>query len=67
MYVLGGIRQSGILRILSKISSIRSQFEMKQDISESLQELNINLTLKNLWNKSMINERKAYSEKWRNS
>lgn len=59
MYVLGGVRHSGILRVLSKFSSIRSQFEIKQDIPESLQELNINLVLKNLWNKSMINERKA--------
>ncbi|MGL5151174.1 MAG: alpha/beta hydrolase [Clostridium sp.] len=59
MYVLGGVRQSGVLRVLSKFSSIRSQFEIKQDIPKSLQELNINLILKNLWNKSMINERKA--------
>ncbi|MEG2353763.1 MAG: hypothetical protein RSB70_03885 [Clostridium sp.] len=48
MYALGGVRQSGVLRVLSKFYSIISQFKIKQDIQEYLEELNINLTLKNL-------------------
>ncbi|MBE6062129.1 MAG: alpha/beta hydrolase [Clostridium butyricum] len=62
VHVLGAMRKTGLLRALSIFSGFKSQFEVKQDISEELQELNVQMSLKNLWNSNMIKERKAIQE-----
>lgn len=62
VHVLGAMRKTGVLRALCLSSNFKSQFETKQDISEELQKLNVEMSLKNLWNSNMINERKYIQE-----
>ena len=62
VHVLGAMRKTGVLRALCLSSNFKSQFETKQDISEELQKLNVEMSLKNLWNSNMINERKSIQE-----
>lgn len=62
VYVLGAMRKTGLLRILCLLPNFRSQFKTKQEISEEFQELNVEMSLKNLWNSNMIDERKSINE-----
>lgn len=62
VHVLGAMRKIGLLRALSLSSNFKSQFEVEQDISEELQELNVQMSLKNLWNSNMIKERKSIQQ-----
>lgn len=62
VHVLAAMRKTGLLRALCISSSFKNQFKVKQDISEELQELNVQMSLKNLWNSNMIDERKSLQE-----
>ncbi len=57
VYQLKGIRKLGLLRLLLHSDKVKEQFKSKQEIPKDIEELQTGLVLKNLWNKTMINER----------
>ncbi len=59
MRKLKKLRETGVLRLMSFIPSLRSQLECGKDFPDEINKLNMNLTLLNLWNDTMISERKA--------
>lgn len=56
--VMGGARKTGLLRLLCNIGAFSKQFEIPAEIPKEVNQLGLKLTLQNLWNTSMINERK---------
>ena len=65
VYILSGMRKTGLLRVLCLSNNFKSQFETKQNIDKQLQDLNVEMSLKNLWNSNMIAERKSINENGR--
>ncbi len=62
VYVLSALRNSGLLRVLSNFDKIRASFQSKQDLENDIKDLEVEMILKNLWNKNMINERKSINK-----
>lgn len=56
------LRETGVLRLMSFIPSLRSQLECGKDFPDEINKVNMNLTLLNLLNDTMISERKALRE-----
>lgn len=65
MYVVKGLRQTGLLRLLSCIPAVKASFESKQDVPPDIKALQTHLALKNIWNSTMISERKAITKNGR--
>ncbi len=58
MYILKFLRKSGILRFLTIFPNFKKKFEGNQKINQDIKKLQVEMVLRNLWNQTMINERK---------
>lgn len=55
-------KDTGVIRLLSNFDSVKEQLNQNKDIPNYLKDLEVELTLHNMWNSTMIAERKRLSD-----
>ncbi|MDQ0176505.1 alpha/beta fold hydrolase [Bacillus chungangensis] len=61
-YFMQGLKNTGVLRLLANMDSVYEGLNTNNYLPEDLKEQNTALTLKHLWNSTMLNERKLLNE-----
>lgn len=61
-YLLRFVRETGVIRALSYFDSVEQALTPSEELPEQVKEINISMTNRHLWNKTMLEERQTLNE-----
>lgn len=58
IHIMKALKSTGVVRLLSNIESVKSQLNQNKNVPDDIKDVEIERTLHNMWNSTMIAERK---------